>query len=81
MDYYFKGTKIYNPHTPRNYVKGGYVYKKPDMNQRQIRHDSVLAMLKPGEIVIPTSHKGKPIARTIAKYLKTHNIFLPHMKK
>ena len=77
---YWKGTEVYNARQPRNYKNGGLIYTKPNMNKRQLTHDSVLGILKPGEIVIPTHYKGKPLVGKIIKILRTNNIYLPHMK-
>lgn len=74
-----KGVKVYNPRHPRNYQKGGYIYPTSKMSKTQLNNDSVLGILKPGEIVIPTHYKGKPLANKIAKLLKQNNIYLPNM--
>ena len=76
---YWKGTEVYNA-KPRNYRNGGFIYGKQNMSKRQLTHDSVIGILKPGEIVIPTHYKGKPLVGKIIKMLKTNNIYLPHMK-
>ena len=77
---YWKGTEVYNIKNPRNYKNGGLIYGKQNMSKRQLTHDSVIGILKPGEIVIPTHYKGKPLVGKIIKMLKTNNIYLPHMK-
>ena len=71
----FKGTPVFNPHNPRDlYKQGGYVYSSPHMTQKQLQNDSVLAVLRPNEIVIPVKH-----AKTVAKFLKSKNIKLPNL--
>ena len=69
----FKGTPIYNYHHPRNFLNGGYVEPRSNMTRRQKTSDSILAMLQPGEIVIPVKH-----AKNIKKYLIKKNIILPN---
>jgi len=76
---YWKGTEVYNAKR-RDYKNGGLIYSKPNMTKRQLTHDSVLGILKPGEIVIPTHYKGKLLVGKIIIMLRTNNIFLPHMK-
>lgn len=67
----FKGTKIVNKR-PRRLEGGGFVYRAPKMSLRQIRNDSVHAILQPGEIVIP-----KRLAPRIKGYLRANKIRLP----
>lgn len=74
----FKGTPIYNVNHPRVFVNGGYVEPRSNMSRRQRKNDSVLAMLQPGEIVVPVKFKGKPLARMMKKYLIKNNIKLPN---
>lgn len=74
----FKGTPIYNYHHPRNFINGGYVEPRSNMTRQQKTKDSILAMLQPGEIVVPVKYKGKPLARKIKKYLIKNNIILPN---
>ena len=69
----FKGTKIVNDR-PRRLEQGGFVYRAPKMSLRQIRNDSVAAVLQPGEIVIP-----KRLAPRIRKFLKAKRIRLPNL--
>jgi len=79
----FKGTKIFNPRKPRCYLTGGAVSKSNNMTRRQLQNDSVLAVLQPGEAVIPVKyyHKGasKPIrlADRVLSELKKQKIRLP----
>lgn len=77
----FKGTPIYNPYSPRDHTQGGYVYSTKDMTQKQLHNDCVLAVLRPNEIVIPVSYKGKPVAKLAKKWLLSNKIYLPHLKK
>lgn len=69
----FNGVKIYN-NKPRNYIKGGSVSRRPNMTLKQLQNDSISAILKPGEIVIPTQY-----TKLITKYLKKKHIKLPNM--
>jgi hypothetical protein len=77
----FKGTPVYNPYKPRNYMSGGYVYSSPTMTQSQLNNDSVIAILRPGEVVIPVKHKGYNLANMTRNWLKSQNITLPFMKR
>lgn len=77
----FKGTPVYNPYKPRNYMNGGYVYSSPTMTQSQLNNDSVIAILRPGEVVIPVKHKGYNLAHMTRNWLKSQNISLPFMKR
>jgi hypothetical protein len=70
---YFKGTKVFNT-KPRNYVKGGFVQPGQGMTYRQLHKDSISAILKPNEIVIPVKH-----TKIIKKFLKSKNIKLPNL--
>jgi hypothetical protein len=74
----FKGTPIYNHRHPRMFLNGGYVEPRSNMTRRQKTSDSILAMLQPGEVVIPVEHKGVKLAREIKKYLIKNNIILPN---
>ena len=74
----FKGTPIYNHRHPRMFLNGGYVEPRSNLTLRQKKTDSILAMLQPGEVVIPVKHKGKPLAKMIKKYLIKNNIILPN---
>jgi hypothetical protein len=67
----FKGTKVVN-NRPRRLEDGGFVYRAPKMSLKQIRNDSVHAILQPGEIVIP-----KRLAPRIKRYLHANKIRLP----
>ena len=69
----FNGTKVYN-NRARNYLNGGYVSKQKNMTLKQLQNDSVRAMLRPGEMVIPVVY-----TKLITKYLKKKNIKLPNM--
>ena len=44
------------------------------MTLKQLQNDSISAILKPGEIVIPTQY-----TKLITKYLKKKHIKLPNM--
>lgn len=77
----FKGTPVYNPYKPRNYMNGGYVYSTPTMTQKQLNNDSVIAVLRPGEVVIPVKHKGHNLAHRVQNWLRNQNITLPFMKR
>jgi len=77
----FKGTPVHNPYRPRNYMEGGYVYSSPTMTEKQLNNDSVVAVLRPGEIVIPVKHKGYNLARKTEKWLRSQKIILPFMKR
>ena len=70
---FFKGTKVYN-NKPRNFTKGGYVRAGPNMSYRQLHKDSISAILKPNEIVIPVKH-----TKLIKKFLKSKKIKLPNL--
>lgn len=74
----FKGTPIYNHHHPRFLINGGYVEPRSNMTRRQKTNDSVLAILQPGEIVIPVKHKNVPLAKQVKRYLVRNNIKLPN---
>jgi hypothetical protein len=74
----FKGTPIFNPHHPRNFLNGGYVEPHEKMTRKQLSKDSILAILQPREIVIPVKYKGRPLAKQIKKYLIKNNIKLPN---
>lgn len=76
----FNGVKIYN-NRERNYANGGKVYKGKNMTMKQVKNDSVKAILMPNELVIPVFHKGKPLASKIERLLKNNNIYLPFMKR
>ena len=51
---------------------GGKVRRVKRMTKAQLTHDSVRAILMPGEIVIPTKY-----AKRVNKLLKRNNIHLP----
>lgn len=74
----WKGTPIFNPYHPRILANGGYVEPREGMTKRQLKHDSVVAILQPNEIVIPVKHKGKPLAKIVKRYLIKNNIKLPN---
>jgi len=74
----FKGTPIYNHRHPRNFLNGGYVEPRQNMTRRQLNKDSVLAILQPGEIVLPVKYKGQQLAKRMKKYLIKNNIKLPN---
>ena len=69
----FNGVKIYN-NKPRNYIKGGFVSKRHNMTLKQLQNDSVSAILKPGEIVMPTKD-----TKLITNLKKKKSIKLPNM--
>lgn len=77
----FKGTPVFNPNKPRDLRYGGYVYEGKGMTQKQIENDSVIAVLRPNEIVIPVKHKGYNLAHMTRNWLKSQNITLPFMKR
>lgn len=77
----FKGTPIFNKYKPRDLRYGGYVYSSPSMTQKQLDSDSVIAILRPGEVVIPVKHKGHNLARKTEKWLRSQKIILPFMKR
>jgi len=62
-------------------MEGGYVYSSPTMTEKQLNNDSVVAVLRPGEIVIPVKHKGYNLARKTEKWLRSQKIILPFMKR
>jgi hypothetical protein len=77
----FKGTPVFNPHKPRDLRFGGYVYEAEGMTEKQLNNDSVIAVLRPGEIVIPVQHRGINLARKTEKWLRNQKITLPFMKR
>lgn len=70
----FHGVKPYNKKF-RNYTAGGYAARSPGMHKAQLKHDSIRAMLTPGEIIIPLKY-----AKKVAKLLKKSKIRLPGLK-
>lgn len=76
----FHGTPVWNEH-PRHMRRGGRVQRAKGMTRRQLTHDSVLAVLQPGEIVIPKTYKGRPLVGRVERALIRSNIWLPHFKK
>lgn len=68
----FKNTPLVNPHQPRMLKRGGYVRKTKKTTKTQAANDSILAVLTPGELVIPKKHTHKVMA-----YLRRRNIRLP----
>lgn len=70
---FFNGVKVYN-NKPRNYIKGGYVKQKRNMTYQQIHHDSINAIVKPNEIVIPIKY-----TKAVKKFLKSKHIRLPNL--
>jgi hypothetical protein len=81
MSHLWKGTPVYNPYHPRDLTKGSYIYSKGNMSMKQKHHDSIVGILKPGEIVIPVKYKGRHLAKEIIQMLQDNNIWLPHMRK
>lgn len=81
MKHQFKGTPVYNPYLPRDLTNGGYIYKKKNMTQKQLNNDSVIGILRPGEIVIPVKYKNRNSASLVKKYLMSQKIYLPHLKE
>ena len=77
----FKGTPIFNKYKPRDLRYGGYVYEGKGMTQKQLDHDSVIAILRPNELVIPVKHKGYNLAHKVQNWLRSQNITLPFMKR
>lgn len=77
----FKGTPIFNPRSPRDLRYGGYVYEGKGMTQKQLNNDSVIAVLRPGELVVPLKHKGYNLAHKVQNWLRSKDIRLPFMKR
>lgn len=78
---YFKGTPIYNSGHPWSYVRGGNVPFRANMTPRQKTHDSVQAILMPGELVIPMKHKGFKrggLVKNVIHYLHNMGVRLPN---
>lgn len=80
---YFKGTKVYNPGRAREMRDGGYVVPKNNMTRNQLSHDSVMAILQPGEIVIPkryyqrSTRKWINLAQRVSNDLRAGGFMLP----
>lgn len=68
----FKGTRLVNPHKPRKMKQGGYVHKTKTTSKAQANNDSVLAVLTPGELVIP-----KRLVRKTKRLFKRASIKFP----
>jgi hypothetical protein len=68
----FKKIRLVNPKQPRMMKDGGYVHKTKSTTKTQAANDSVLAVLTPGELVIPKKH-----TRKIQSYLRKRRIRLP----
>ena len=68
----FKNTPLVNPSQPRMLKHGGYVHKTKKTTKIQSANDSILAVLTPGELVIPKKHTRKVMA-----YLRKRKIRLP----
>lgn len=73
--FYFKNTKVYNPHTYKDFRYGGYVNQLPDMTDEQVNNDSLRAILMPNELVIPT--KYVPI---VSRFLRKNKIFFGNFR-
>ena len=81
----FKGVAVHNPHNPRTnvYMKGGVVYPGRNMTAKQLSHDSVMAVLQPGELVIPkrfyqrSKRKWLNLAQRVGNDLRKDGIKLP----
>jgi hypothetical protein len=77
----FKGVPVFNPRSPRDLRYGGYVYEGKGMTQKQLNNDSVIAVLRPGELVVPVKHKGYNLADKTMRWLRSQKIVLPFMKR
>lgn len=77
----FKGVPVFNKYKPRDLRYGGYVYSSPTMTQKQLDNDSVIAVLRPGELVVPLKHKGHNLAHKVQNWLRSQNITLPFMRR
>jgi hypothetical protein len=70
----FKGVIPFN-RKYRNYIAGGYAKPSRKMSKAQLQHDSLRAMLQPGEIIIPRKY-----VRRVARMLHRAHINLPGVK-
>lgn len=70
----FRGVTPFNRKF-RNYVAGGYATPSTKMTKAQLTHDSLRAMLQPGEIIIPLKY-----TRRVARMLRQAHIKLPGLK-
>lgn len=81
MKHHFKGVPVYNPHKPRDLRYGSYIYSGKNMSKKQLKNDSVVGILRPGELVIPVKYKNINTSDLVKKYLLSKKIYLPHLKK
>lgn len=77
----FNGTKVYNPHHPRNGLFGGRVRGGSGFSKRQLAHDSVFTILQPNELVIPVRYKNRKLAAEVQKALMAQGVMLPGFRK
>lgn len=77
----FHGTKVYNPHHPRNGLFGGRVRGGAGFSKRQREHDSVWTILQPHELIIPVRYKGRKLAAEVQKALIAQGVMLPGFRK
>lgn len=61
----YKGTTVFNPHHPRNMLRGGRINVANRMTPRQVHNDSTLIMAMPGEVVLPVKYYHKASKRPI----------------
>lgn len=80
----FKDTRVYNPGKPRDfYADGGYVVPSKNMTRNQLSHDSVMAVLQPGEIVVPKRYyqrskkKWVNLAQRVRNDMRAGGFMLP----
>lgn len=78
-----RGGKVPYNKKPRFMFTGGRVKSKAGMTRYQKTHDSVRAILMPGEIVIPKYYqknkKKRNLAKEIESYLRKEKVILPGM--
>lgn len=78
----FKDVKIYN-NRPRQMLDGGYVVPSKHMTRNQLSHDSVMAILQPGEVVVPkrfyqrSKRKWVNLAQRVSNDLRAGGFVLP----
>lgn len=77
MNGFYNGVKIWNK-TPINRPKGGRLLIDKTMNKQQRLNDSIRAIVRPGEMIIPVSYKRRNIVPMVVKFLKQNKIFLPN---
>ena len=78
-----KGGKVPYNKKPRFFTVGGRVTKRRGMSTYQKTHDSVRAILMPGEIVIPKYYqknkKKVQLAAQVEDFLRKKKVILPGM--